>query len=444
MPSTHPLSPTAAILTLGCKVNQYESEAIAEALAREGLTIRASDEVCDVYIINSCTVTAESDRKSRQAVRRLIKQNPDAVVIVTGCSVETGAGLMADIQGVDAVVGNREKLKAVSYALDFLKNGKPDLTVVDVPPLKDSAFEPMTITRFDRTRAYVKIQDGCESRCTYCTIPAARGRERSKPLCEVVAEVTRLTEGGCREVVLTGIETGAWGKDLGREYTLASLLRAVADIPNVGRIRLGSLDPTVITEDFADAVATLPCVAPHFHLSMQSGCSATLARMKRKYNVTQAERAMERLRSRLPSVKFTTDIIAGFPGETEEEFAETLDFARRARFLHIHAFPYSKRAGTPAAVMKDQVPEEIKRARVHALNAVSDQTRLDLLREALATQTPLTVLFETYHPESGFYHGHTPDFMEVAVPAAHELRGQEATVMPIELKDGRLLARLML
>ncbi len=442
MPSAHPLAPTAAILTLGCKVNQYESEAMAEALAREGFTIRPTDEVCDVYIVNSCTVTAESDRKSRQAVRRLIKQNPEAVVIVTGCSVETAARLMADIQGVDAVVGNREKLKAVNYALKFHLNGKPDQAVVDVPSLEDCEFEPMTITRFDRTRAYVKIQDGCESRCTYCTIPAARGQERSKPLCEVVAEVTRLTEGGCREVVLTGIETGAWGKDLGKEYTLASLLRAVAAIPNVGRIRLGSLDPTVITEDFADAVASLPCVAPHFHLSMQSGCSATLARMKRKYNVTQAERAMERLRSRLPSVKFTTDIIAGFPGETEEEFAETLAFARRAKFLHIHAFPYSKRVGTPAATMSNQVPEEIKRARVHALNAVSDETCHVLLRDALAKETSLSVLFETYHPETELYHGHTPDFMEVAVRADRDLRGFEAIVTPLEVKNGLLLARL--
>ena len=216
----------------------------------------------------------------------------------------------------------------------------------------------------------------------------------------------------------------------------------MATIPNVGRIRLGSLDPTVITEDFADAVASLPCVAPHFHLSMQSGCSATLARMKRKYNVTQAERAMERLRTRLPTVKFTTDIIAGFPGETEEEFAETLAFARRARFLHIHAFPYSKRAGTPAAVMKDQVPEEIKRSRVHALNAVSQNTCRALLTDALASATPLSVLFETYHPQTGLYHGHTPDFIEVAVPASRDLRGQEATVIPTEVKDGVLMALL--
>lgn len=441
MSSTHPLAPTAAILTLGCKVNQYESEAMAEALVREGFLIRPVDEPCDVYIINTCTVTAESDRKSRQAVRRLIGKNPLAVTVVTGCSAETGAKLLADIPGVDAVVGNREKLKAVHYAVKFHRNGKPTAPIVDVPPLRDSAFEPMTITRFDRTRAYVKIQDGCESKCTYCTIPAARGKERSKPLCEVIAEVTKLTEGGCREVVLTGIETGAWGKDLGREYTLSSLLRAVSEIPNVGRIRLGSLDPTVITEDFADAVASLPCVAPHFHLSMQSGCSATLARMKRKYNVAQAERAMERLRTRLPSVKFTTDIIAGFPGETEEEFAETLAFARRAKFLHIHAFPYSKRTGTPAATMKDQVDESVKRARVHALNAVSEETCNALLREALETHAPVTVLFETYHPQAGLYHGHTPDFMEVVVPSQEDLRGREVEVIPTAVKDGRLWAQ---
>lgn len=436
-------SRTAAILTLGCKVNQYESEAMAEALARANFTVRPPDEVCDVYIINSCTVTAESDRKSRQAVRRLIKQNPNAVVIVTGCSAETGTRLMADISGVDAVVGNRDKLKAVHYALEFYQNGKPDQAVVDVSPLKDSSFEPMTITHFDRTRAYVKIQDGCESNCTYCAIPAARGPQRSKPLCEVVAEVTRLTEDGCREVVLTGIETGAWGKDLGKEHTLASLLRAVAAIPDVGRIRLGSLDPTVITEDFADAVASLPCVAPHFHLSMQSGCSATLARMKRKYNAAQAERAMERLRLRIPSVKFTTDIIAGFPGETEEEFAETLAFARRAKFLHIHAFPYSKRAGTPAAAMKDQVPEEVKRARVHALNAVSEETYRALLADALDTRQPLSVLFETYRSETGLYYGHTPDFMEIATEAPCDIRGQIMTVLPIEVQKDHLLSRLI-
>lgn len=433
----------AAILTLGCKVNQYESEAMAEALAEAGLTLGHPDEMCDLYIVNSCTVTAESDRKSRQAVRRLIKQNPRAVVVITGCSAETDAKRMAEIPGVDAVVGNREKLKAVTYALDFLKNGKPNQAITDIPSLDGSTFEPMTITRFDRTRAYVKIQDGCESKCTYCTIPAARGHERSKPLSDVVEEVTKLTEGGCREVVLTGIETGAWGKDLGKEYTLAALLRAVANIPHVGRIRLGSLDPMVITEDFADTVTSLPCVAPHFHLSIQSGCSATLARMKRKYNVSQAKAAMARLREKMPSVKFTTDIIAGFPGETEEEFEETLAFAREAQFLHIHAFPYSKRTGTPAAIMKDQVPEQIKRARVHRLNDISDESCHLLHQRALEAQMPLSVLFETYQADTGLYHGHTADFLEVAAPACCDIRGKELSVLPVELSNNILLCQLL-
>ena len=433
----------AAILTLGCKVNQYESEAIAEALNEAGLIIGHPEDVCDLYIVNSCTVTAESDRKSRQAVRRLLKQNPHAVVIVTGCSAETDAQKMAEIPGVDAVVGNREKMKAVTYALGFLKNGKPEAAVIDVPPLEDSGFEPMAITRFDRTRAYVKIQDGCESKCAYCTIPAARGHERSKPLADVIAEVTKLTQGGCHEVVLTGIETGAWGKDLGKEHTLAVLLRAVAQIPGVGRIRLGSLDPTVITEEFAQTVGSLPCVAPHFHLSMQSGSSATLARMRRKYNVNQAKAAMARLREKLPGVKFTTDIIAGFPGETEEEFQETLAFAREAQFLHIHAFPYSKRAGTPAAVMKDQVPEPIKRARVHQLNDVSEASSRLLHQKALEAQLPLTVLFETFQPETGLYHGHTPDFLEVTASADCDIRGKEMVVFPVACSDGALLCRIL-
>ena len=437
--------PTAAILTLGCKVNQYESEALSEALARVGFVMQSPQMVCDLYVVNSCTVTAESDRKSRQAVRRLLTKNPNAYMIVTGCSAETGANAVANIQGVDVVLGNREKNKVVTYAEMLLaQRHKNAIAVVDVPTLAGADFEPMTITKFDRTRAYVKIQDGCQSKCTYCTIPKARGPLRSKPLEDVVAEVTYLTQNGCGEVVLTGIETGAWGRDLGKEYTLESLLVAVDAIPNIGRVRLGSLDPTVITPHFAQVVGQLKCIAPHFHLSMQSGCSATLARMKRKYNVFQAEVAMARLRQVLPQVNFTTDIIVGFPGETEEEFLETLDFAKRANFLHIHAFPYSKRAGTPAATMEGQVDEAIKKQRVHRLTEVAEQTALGILQEAVDTGHPLSVLFETRHitGQTQTYRGHTPDFMEVEVTSTHDLRGQVHTILPVGVKDGMLLGRL--
>ncbi len=438
MPDTSP-HPTAAILTLGCKVNQYESEAIAEALTAAGVTMRPHEEVCDVYIVNTCTVTAESDRKSRQLVRRFIERNPAAHVLVTGCSAQAHADTFAAIPGVDCVVGNREKLAVVSHTLALLAGGvKPSSPLVDVPPLAGSTFEPMSISRFGRARAYVKIEDGCESRCAYCAIPAARGPIRSKPLEDVLCEVRELTRGGCREIVLTGIETGAWGCDLGT-LRLGDLLSAVDEIPDVGRIRLGSLDPTVMTEAFAARLAGLRSPAPHFHLSMQSGCSKTLARMKRRYNAAQAVAAMERVRRVMPGVQFTTDLIVGFPGETDEEFEETLDFARRARFLHIHVFPYSKREGTLAASLPNQVPEAIKRERVHALVRVSEESCAAILEEALRhADQPLSVLPETRG--EGYYTGHTPDFMEVRVetvdsPAACT---GEKRVLPVR-REGEIL-----
>ena len=435
MPTTSPPL-TFALLTFGCKVNQYESEAIAEHLERHGLIQRQPQEACDLYVVNTCTVTAESDRKARQAIRRLIGQNPHARMVVTGCSAQAKAERISAIPGVDAVVGNRQKLRAAEIALELLAmEEKPASPIVEVPSLDGSSFEPMTITHFARTRAYVKIEDGCESRCAYCAIPSARGPIRSKPLTDVVAEVRALTEGGCREVVLTGIETGSWGRDLG-DLRLQDLLREIDAIPGVGRIRLGSLDPTVMTQDFVDKIADLTSLAPHFHLSMQSGCSATLARMRRKYNRRQAEAAMERVRKAMPSVQFTTDMIVGFPGETEEEFAESLDFARRAKFLHIHVFPYSKREGTPAATMGDQIPEAIKRERVGLLSRVSEESCAAILERVLSAGKPLTVLPETVG--RGFVMGHTTDFLEVKVLTDCPLRGREVTVRPLR-REGEVI-----
>ncbi len=432
--------PIAALLTLGCKVNQYESEAIAEALSAAGVEIVPPDRVADIYIINTCTVTAESDRKSRQMVRRCSERNPAAYVLVTGCSAEAHPETFAAIPGVDCVVGNRRKLAVVDHALALLAGGtKPAAPLVDVPPLEGSEFEPMSITRFGRARAYVKIEDGCESRCAYCAIPAARGPIRSKPMADVLAEVTALSENGCREIVLTGIETGSWGRDLG-DGRLGDLLAAVDEIPGVGRIRLGSLDPTTMTEAFAARLAGLRSPAPHFHLSMQSGCSATLARMRRKYNAAQAMAAMERIRAVMPDVQFTTDMIVGFPGETEEEFAETLNFARRARFLHIHVFPYSRREGTPAATLPDRIPEEVKRERVKRLSQVSEESCAAILDEVLTRpETPLVVLPETRG--AGFYTAHTPHFLEVRVESACPLGARETLVLPVRREGEVLICR---
>ena len=428
-------SPTFAALTLGCKVNQYETEAICEALEGMGFTQRPSHEVCDLYVLNTCTVTAESDRKSRQMARRLIQKNPEAAVIVTGCSAQGSPASFAAIEGVSAVVGNRRKLRVAEIARELMEQSRPATPSVEVPELTDADFEPMSITRFIRARAYVKIQDGCESRCAYCAIPAARGPVRSKPMEEVISEVKALTEGGCREIVLTGIETGAWGRDLG-SLRLQDLLVEIDRIPNVGRIRLGSLDPTVMTEDFVNKIKDLSSLAPHFHLSMQSGCSATLARMRRKYNARQAEAAMARVRAAIPGVQFTTDMIVGFPGETEEEFAESADFARKAGFLHIHVFPYSKRSGTPAATMKNQVPEAVKRERVAILSRISEENCAAILEGVLASPRPMTILPETRG--EGFVMAHTPEFLEVKILTSCPLPQEEITVTPIR-REGEIL-----
>ncbi len=439
MPHTSDLSakgPRVCILTLGCKVNQYESEAMAEAFSASGFSVCERPDECDIYIINTCTVTAESDRKARQLIRRLLGRAPEALMLVTGCSAQANAERIAAIPGVDAVIGNREKMHVVTLARELYASGaKPAAPILEVPSLEGAGFEPMCITRFGRTRAYVKIEDGCESRCAYCAIPAARGPIRSKAMADVLAEVQALTAGGCREIVLTGIETGAWGRELSG-VSLQDLLTEIDGIPGIGRVRLGSLDPTVMSEAFVARVAGLRSLAPHFHLSMQSGCSATLARMKRRYNARQAAAAMERVRTAIPEVQFTTDIIVGFPGETEAEFAESLRFAEEAEFLHIHVFPYSKRAGTPAATMPDQVPEEIKRARVAAMAAVSERSCEAILNRILAKGKPLRFLPET-HGE-GFAMGHTPEFLELKVMTGDPLPEGEILVRPVG-REGELL-----
>lgn len=423
----HP-HPTVGIYTLGCKVNQYESEAIAERFADEGFDVCPPQDVCDVYIINTCTVTGESDRKARQFIRRAIRRNPAAYILVTGCFSQTAPEAAAAIAGVDFICGNADKQAVVGAAKVLLENGrKNDRPDLFTEPPDAHGFETMRIRRFDRTRAYVKIEDGCENRCTYCIIPAARGSVRSKLPDDVVAEVSELTAGGCREVVLTGIETASYGRDL-PDCTLADLLERVDKIPDVGRVRLGSLDPSLMKQLFVDRIARLRSLTPHFHLSVQSGSNAVLARMKRKYNSRMALEGMERLRRAIPDVMFATDIIVGFPQETEEEFAETLDFIRRARFLTIHVFPYSRRKGTEADRMSGQIPEGVKHERVRVLAEEQARIRRDLLGEASGRRAE--VLFETF--ENGIAYGHTPNFIEVGCPSPIPLRGE---IRPVQIGE---------
>ncbi len=417
---------TVGILTLGCKVNQYESEAIAERLEELGFKIASPTDVCDAYVINTCTVTAESDRKARQMIRRMMKNNPRAVILVTGCYSQISPEAVAAIDGVDYVCGSSNKMTVTDKICELIKNGKNQNAEICVPELDGAEFECMSIKKFDRTRAYVKIEDGCESKCTYCTIPAARGNIRSKPFDDVIDEVKKLTLGGCREVVLTGIETGSYGDDLGDGEDLASLLCEIDKINGIGRVRLGSLDPTVIKPDFVDKIRDLKSVAPHFHLSLQSGSDAVLARMKRKYNSARAMKSISLLREAMPGVKFTTDIIVGFPGETDEDFQRSCEFAKEAEFLMIHVFPYSKRKGTLAAVMPYQIPEEVKKQRVHILTEISRETRKKILDRVIAENDTVQVLFETY--QNGYVYGHTADFIEVKSISDRAMHGELASV----------------
>lgn len=412
-------------MTLGCKVNQYESTAIAEEFVKHGFTIGKFSEKCGIYIINSCTVTAESDRKTRQMVRRAARHNPEAYVLVTGCYAQCSAGKAAGIDGVDFICGNSNKMKLVDAALGLIASGeKNHAAVIKVEDISKAPFEPMTIHASERTRAYVKIEDGCDNRCTYCTVPAARGRVRSKRPEDVVSEVRGLVENGYREVVLIGIETASYGKDLDGGYRLADLLSEVDKIEGIERIRLGSLDPSVITEDFVKRIASLKHFAPHFHLSMQSGCDRVLRNMKRKYNREMALLAVERLRAAIPDVTFNADFIVGFPGESEEDFLDTADFIKKVGFTHLHLFPYSKRPGTPAADMDGQVPENVKAERLARLEAEWKEGLFAAAEGYIGTMKD--VLFELC--EGGRAVGHTPEFLEVAVITPEDLHNEVRTV----------------
>ena len=335
---------TVGLYTLGCKVSQYETEAIAEKFRAEGFLTVDFTEPADVYVINTCTVTAESDRKCRQVIRRAVRQNPAAKVIVLGCYSQRSPEEVAKIDGVAAILGSADKLSAVEVAKRLLSGESAfDCGSVRVTEIDNEPFEKMKITGAPRTRVYVKIEDGCQCRCSYCAIPSARGRVRSKERSEVLSEVLALADSGVCEIVLTGIETGSYGADFEEPYGLADLLAELDGTGRVKRIRLGSLAPELIGRDFADKIRGLRSLAPHFHISIQSGSDKILRAMRRRYNRAVALENIRRLKEYIPSACFTTDLMVGFPGEEEEDFLETLRFVSEAGFIDCHVFAYSKR-----------------------------------------------------------------------------------------------------
>ncbi|MBO5754621.1 MAG: tRNA (N(6)-L-threonylcarbamoyladenosine(37)-C(2))-methylthiotransferase MtaB [Clostridia bacterium] len=431
---------TVGLYTLGCKVSQYETEAIAEAFEKKGFRIVPFEEVADVYVINTCTVTAESDRKCRQIIRRATGKKENALVMVVGCYAQTSSDEILKIPGVSYVSGTNGKLCLPDRAVALLSRAERTGHLCETASLEGASFEPMCITRAPRTRAYVKIEDGCECRCTYCAIPDARGNVRSKRPEDVLAEIEGLVRGGTREVVLTGIETASYGADLDG-FRLIDLLEMLDGKSSVERIRLGSLTPEMMREETVSRLSHLKKLVPHFHLSMQSGSDSVLRGMKRRYNAKMATEALARLREAIPDVQFTTDIMVGFPGETDEAFDETFAFCQAARFLDMHVFAYSKRKNTPAARMADQVAEPIKKQRSAALLALRESLRKDILADLVKKGEFLSVLFET--EENGSFVGHSDAFVPVRVETKEDLHGQLRLVKPLSVVDGVLCGELI-
>ncbi len=405
---------TFRILTHGCKVNQYESEALGEELIRKGLT-RSDGASADIFIINTCTVTKEASASCRQTINKVIRDNPNAGVLVTGCFSQVYRDEIASINGVDYIGGSAEKLALADEALLILKNGKrikPKINVLERP--ESAGFERTEISSFPRTRAYIKIEDGCNNRCSYCIIPTARGRVRSKDPKDVISEINLLTENKVPEIVLTGIETDAYGLDFKR-YRLANLIEDIEKYTDAKRIRLGSMDPFTFTDDFIERVCTKEIMLPHYHISMQSGCSKTLREMRRRVNSQRASEVLSNIRAARRDVLFSADFIAGFPGETNEDFRETVDFIEKERFLHLHVFKYSIRDGTEAAERQNQVPGDIKTSRSRLMIDTAARIKSEILAENVGKCFPLLV--ETCEITDGGFRltGHTPSFMEMNI-----------------------------
>lgn len=407
-----------AFITLGCKVNLYDTEAMAELFTEKGYEVVDFEEYADVYLINTCTVTNLGDKKSRQMIRRAKRINPNSVVVATGCYAQVASEEVAKIEGINIVIGTKNRSEIVETVENYVAENGVVNNVSDI--MGEKEFEPLQISRLtNRTRAYIKIQEGCNRYCTYCIIPYARGPIRSRKPEEVVEEVKKLAENGFKEVVLTGIHVASYGLDLDN-ITLADIIEKVHSVDGIERIRFSSMEPLAIDNEFVARMSKLPKVCDHYHLSLQSGCNRTLKRMNRKYNAEQYAEACERLRNAFPNVAITTDIIVGFPDETEEDFKESLAFAERMKLDKIHTFPYSPKKGTPAAKMENQISGDVKSQRSKEMIALSDKMNIDFLNNNIGKTVP--VLFEDM--ENGFWQGHTTNYIKVLAKSDENLNNK--------------------
>lgn len=411
---------TVAFHTLGCKVNHYETEAIWQLFKENDYERVEFETNADVFIINTCTVTNTGDKKSRQVIRRAIRKNPDAVVCVTGCYAQTSPAEIMAIPGVDIVVGTQDRHKLLSYIEEYKQSRQPINGVGNI--MKNRKYEELEVPYFtDRTRASLKIQEGCNNFCTFCIIPWARGLMRSRDPEQVVSQATTLVNSGYKEIVLTGIHTGGYGEDL-KDYNLAQLLRDLEQVENLERIRISSIEASQLTDEVIDVIDKSTKVVRHLHIPLQSGSDTVLKRMRRKYTMAHFSERLQKLHKALPGLAVTSDVIVGFPGETEKEFQETYDFIVKHQFSELHVFPYSMRTGTPAARMTDQVDEDVKNDRVHRLIELSNQLAKDYASKF--DQTVLEVIPEESGSSEGKLIGYADNYMKIEFDGDETLIGE--------------------
>lgn len=400
-------------ITLGCKVNQYETNAMAQKFLEKGYKVieeekEQNEEKPDICIINTCTVTNMSDRKSRQMLRREKENNKNVIVVAVGCYAQVAKNELNKIPEIDLVLGNNEKVDIVKYVEDYINENENNIEIEDVMQSRlFSDFGDITFT--EKTRAVVKVQDGCDRFCSYCIIPYARGRVRSRKPESIISEITKIAEKNIKEVVITGIHIASYGKDFKEEYKLIDLLEEINKIEGIERIRLGSIEPLLITDEFVERLKKLDKICHHFHLSLQSGCDETLKRMNRRYTTEQFKEIVKRLRNAYNDVNLTTDIIVGFPGETEEEFEKTYKFLDEIKFYKMHIFKYSQRKGTKAAVMPNQIPGDIKELRSRRLIELSNKNEFEINQKYIGKK--VEVLFE--EEKEGIFKGHTANYILV-------------------------------
>lgn len=417
---------TVALITLGCKVNQYETNAMSQKLIENGYKVVEHTQKADIYIINTCTVTNMSDRKSRQMIRRAKEMNPKAFIIAVGCYVQVSKEEVEKIEEIDLALGNEEKVNIVDYCNKLLeeKDSEKQSAMEDVMQAKEfSEFGETSYT--EKTRAVIKVQDGCDRFCSYCIIPYARGRVRSRKPEHIIKEIENIAKQGIKEVVITGIHIASYGKDFRNGYKLIDLLEEINQIEGIERIRLGSIEPLLITEEFVQRLTKLEKICEHFHLSLQSGCNETLKRMNRRYTIEQFTEIVERLRVAYSNVNLTTDIIVGFPGETEEEFNKTYKFLENIKFYKMHIFKYSQRKGTKAAEMPEQISPEEKEKRSKKLIELSDKNEEEYNKKYIGKT--VEVLWE--EEKQGTYKGHTKNYVLVESNSKHQENMLEQVVI---------------